>query len=129
MNKKKGRASVKNVSRKAAPRTRGTARTGSAAGVAPLGDRVRLKPLPAEEAGRATSFGIIIPETVDKEKPEQGTVMAVGPGKRDESGRLQPVAVRVGDRVMFSKYGYDEVKVGGTEYYIVSESNILAVIN
>ena len=78
--------------------------------------------------GTTTSFGIIIPETVDKEKPEQGTVIAVGPGKRGEDGRINPVNVSVGDKVMFSKYGYDELKVGGVEYYIVSESNILAVI-
>jgi len=97
-------------------------------GVQPLGDRVLLRPLSPEEAGKTTSFGIIIPETIDKEKPEQGTVIAVGPGKRDENGRVQPVGVSVGDKVMFSKYGYDELKVDGIEYYIVSENNILAII-
>ena len=94
--------------------------------VKPLGDRVVIKPLSAEEAGTVSAFGIIIPDTA-KEKPEQGTVVAVGPGKYEKGDRI-PVSVSVGDRVMFSKYGYDEVKIGGVEYYIVSESNILAVL-
>jgi chaperonin GroES len=93
--------------------------------VSPLGDRVLLKPVAAETT---TSFGIIIPDTA-KEKPEQGTVVAVGPGKRSDDGKLVPVSVKVGERVMFSKYGYDEVKVEGVEYYLVSEANILAVLN
>jgi len=93
--------------------------------VSPLGDRVLLKPLAPETV---TSFGIIIPDTA-KEKPEQGTVVAVGPGKRSDDGKLVPVSVKVGERVMFSKYGYDEVKIGGVEYYLVSEANIIAVIS
>ncbi|HVZ75748.1 MAG TPA: co-chaperone GroES [Candidatus Paceibacterota bacterium] len=98
--------------------------------MAPLGDRVLIKPLsPEEMEGATTSFGIIIPETVNKEKPEQGTVVAVGPGKMGEDGKLSTMTVKVGDKVMFSKYNFDEVKVKGVEYYIVSESNILAVIN
>ncbi len=64
-----------------------------------------------------------------KEKPEQGTVIAVGLGKRTDEGKVVPVSVQVGDRVVFSKYGFDEVKVDGVEYYLVSEANILAVIN
>ena len=98
-------------------------------GIMPLQDRVVLKPLTKEEMGTTTSFGIIIPETVDKEKPEQGTVVAVGPGKLGDDNKIIPVSVKVGDRVMFSKYGFDEIKVAGVEYYIVSESNILAVIS
>lgn len=98
------------------------------AGVQPLGDRVLLKPLSAEELGTRSVSGIIIPETVDKEKSEQGKVVAVGPGKRDENGKIVPMSVKPGDRVMFSKYGYDEVKMNGEEYYIVSESNILAIM-
>lgn len=98
-------------------------------GIMPLQDRVLVKPLTEEEMNTTTtSFGIIIPETVSKEKPEQGTVVAVGPGKMNEDNRLIPMSVKVGDRVMFSKYGYDEVKIDGTEYYIVSEGNILAVL-
>jgi chaperonin GroES len=93
----------------------------------PLGDRVVVKPLSAEEMGMKTASGIIIPDTA-KEKPEQGKVVAVGPGKFEEGMRV-PVGVKVGDRVLFSKYGYDEVKIAGVEYYIVGESNILAILN
>jgi len=92
----------------------------------PYGDRVLVKPLSLEETGQTTSFGIIIPDTA-KEKPEQGRVVAVGAGKRAEDGKLMPPAVKVGDRVMFSKYGYDEVKLGGVEYYLIAESSILLV--
>ena len=94
---------------------------------APLGDRVILRPLSLEETGTKTAAGIIIPDTA-KEKPEQGKVVAVGPGKYEDGMRI-PMSVKVGDRVLFSKYGYDEVKVGGVEYYVVSESNILAVLD
>ena len=97
--------------------------------VEPLHDRVILKPLSAEELGTTTASGIIIPDSA-QEKPEQGTVIAVGPGKWNEDGDARiPVSVSVGDRVLFSKYGYDTIKVGGVEYYVVVESNILAVIN
>lgn len=79
--------------------------------------------------GMKTASGIIIPDTI-KEKPEQGKVVAVGPGKFNEHGNARvPMGVKVGDRVLFSKYGYDEVKIAGVEYYMVSESNILAVLN
>lgn len=132
MNKKKGKKPVKKAVKKTAkskPRAASSISTNSSkSGVQPLGDRVLLKPLTAEEAGQTTSFGIIIPETVDKEKPEQGTVIAVGPGKRGDDNELIPMQVHVGDKVMFSKYGYDELKVSGEEYYIVSESNILAIL-
>ena len=95
--------------------------------VHPLGDRVVVKPLTSEEAGMRTASGIIIPDTV-KEKPEQGKVVAVGPGKFERGARI-PMGVKVGDRVLFSKYGPDEVKVAGQEYFIVKESDILAVIS
>ena len=94
----------------------------------PLGDRVLLRPLSPEETGTKSQFGIIIPDTVGKEKPEQGVVIAIGPGKVGDDNVRIPVEVSVGDRVVFSKYGYDEVKVGGKEYFLVSEQNILAVI-
>lgn len=96
------------------------------ASLAPLGDRVVIRPLSPEELGTTTASGIIIPDTA-QEKATQGEVVAVGPGKYDD-GALVPMTVSVGDTVLFSKYGYDEVKVGGVEYYVVSESNILAVI-
>jgi chaperonin GroES len=105
--------------------TRKTAPTNSnKTGVTPLGDRVLIKPASLEEMeGATTSFGIIIPDTA-KEKPEQGTIVAVGTGKRTDDGKIVPLNVKVGDKVMFSKYGFDEVKVGGEQYYIVSEQNI-----
>jgi chaperonin GroES len=92
--------------------------------ISPLGDRVVVEPLSREEV---TSSGIIIPDTASREKPEQGTVVAVGPGKYDD-GTLVPMTVKVGDQVLFSKYGYDEVKVDGTEYLILPESSVLAIV-
>lgn len=97
--------------------------------IKPLADRVVVRPLTDEEAGSVSVSGIIIPDTAKKEKSEQGVVVAVGAGKWDEDGEKRlPLEVKVGDKVMFSKYGYDEIKLGDTEYYIVSESNILAII-
>jgi chaperonin GroES len=98
-------------------------------GVAPLGDRVVVRPLsPDEIEDKTTSFGIIIPDTVSKDKPEQGEVIAVGEGKWDDGKLIKPT-VKVGDRVVFSKYGYDEIKIGDKEYYILREDNILAIIH
>lgn len=97
-------------------------------GVAPLGDRVVVAPLSADELSKKSPSGIIIPDTISKEKPEQGTVVAVGEGKKDKLGKYIPVGVSVGDKVLFSKYGYDEVTIDGQEYYILKEENILAII-
>ena len=94
--------------------------------VIPLADRVLVKPEETEH--EKTVSGIIIPDTAQKEKPERGKVIAVGEGKRTERGDLVPVRVKIGDTVMFSKYGFDEVKIDDEVYYIVSESSILAVI-
>lgn len=94
--------------------------------IKPLGDRVLVEPLAADEAKKSKS-GIIIPETVSKERGERGTVLSVGPGKRDENGKLVPVAVKKGDKIIFAKYGPDEIKVDDKEYFIISESNILAI--
>jgi chaperonin GroES len=94
----------------------------------PLGDRVIVRPLTAEELGTVSASGIIIPDTAKKEKPEQGMVIAVGLGKWDEDGEKRiPLDVKVGDRVVFSKYGYDELKFENKEYFIVSEASILGV--
>ncbi len=96
--------------------------------IRPLNDRVIVRPLTPEELGTMSASGIIIPETAKKEKPEQGIVIAVGPGKFDEDGEKRiPLDVQIGDRVVFSKYGYDEVKFENKEYYIVSEASILGV--
>lgn len=94
-------------------------------GVLPMGDRVLIKP---EAPEQMTSFGLIIPDSA-KEKPEHGTVVAVGPGRRGDDNDLVPMGVQVGDKVMFSKYGFDEIKVKGVEYYILPESSILAVLS
>ena len=92
----------------------------------PLGDRIVV--LPSEKEGeKKLASGIIIPETVDTEKPAKCDVIAVGVGKY-EDGKRVPMQVRVGDTVLFSKYGYDEVKIEGVEYYILSESNILGIV-
>jgi chaperonin GroES len=98
--------------------------------IKPLGDRVIVRPLTDNEAGTVSASGIIIPDTAKKEKPEQGVVLAVGLGKWDEDGEKRiPLDVKVGDRVVFSKYGYDEIKIENKEYFIVSENSILGIIN
>jgi chaperonin GroES len=94
----------------------------------PLGDRVIVEPTSEHERGKETKSGIFIPETIDKERPEQGVVVAVGPGKVADDGRLVPMSLKAGDKVLFTKYGPDEIKLDGKEYFILSESNILAVI-
>ena len=96
--------------------------------IKPLSDRVIVRPLTEEELGTVSASGIIIPETAKKEKPEQGVVIAVGPGKWDEDGEKRiTMEVKEGDRVVFSKYGFDELKIENKEYFIVSESSILGI--
>lgn len=90
----------------------------------PLHDRVVVKRIEAEEK---TAGGIIIPDTA-KEKPQQGEVVAVGPGGRDETGKLIPIDVQTGDRVLFGKWSGTEVKINGIEYLIMKESDIMGVI-
>lgn len=95
------------------------------ASLKPLGDRVIVKAVSDEEK---TVAGIILPETVDKERPEKGEVIAVGPGKLLENGQRAPMNVTVGDIVMFKKYSPDEIKVGSEEFLVISESDILALV-
>jgi len=95
--------------------------------IIPLGDRVLVKAVDAGE-GKKTASGIIIPETVDKEKPEIGKVVAVGEGRVNDEGVVVPMRVKKGDTIIFSKFGPDEIKVDNDEYLILSESNILAII-
>ena len=90
----------------------------------PLHDRVVLKRIEAEEK---TSGGIIIPDTA-KEKPQQGEVVAVGPGGRDEAGKLIPIDLKAGDRLLFGKWSGTEVKIDGVEYLIMKESDIMGVL-
>jgi chaperonin GroES len=90
----------------------------------PLHDRVVVKRIDAEEK---SSGGIIIPDTA-KEKPSQGEIIAVGPGGRDESGKLVPPDVQAGNRVLFGKWSGTEVKIDGVEYLIMKESDIMGVL-
>ena len=93
------------------------------AGFRPLHDRVLLKRI---EAGEKTAGGIIIPDTA-KEKPAEGEVLAVGPGTRDETGKLQPLEVKTGDRVLFGKWSGTEVILDGADRLIVKEADILGI--
>ena len=93
-------------------------------GFRPLHDRVLVRRVEAEEK---TAGGIIIPDTA-KEKPSQGEVIAVGPGGRDESGKLIPIDIQVGDRVLFGKWSGTEVKIDGQELLIMKESDIMGVL-
>jgi chaperonin GroES len=92
--------------------------------VKPLGDRVLVHPVEQEEVKKG---GIIIPDTA-KEKPQEGKVVAVGPGKRDDNGKLIPMDVKKGDRVLYSKYGGTEIKIDGKDYLIMREDDILGVL-
>ena len=102
--------------------------TTGASPIKPLGDRVIVRPLTDVENGTVSASGIIIPDTAKKEKPEQGIVLAVGAGKWDEDGEKRiPLEVKAGDKVIFSKYGYDEVKINNKDYFIVPENSILGI--
>ena len=90
----------------------------------PLHDRVVIKRIDADEK---TTGGIIIPDTA-KEKPQQGEVVGVGPGGRDEAGKLIPIDLKVGDRVLFGKWSGTEVKIDGVEHLIMKESDIMGVL-
>ncbi|MDP2641851.1 MAG: co-chaperone GroES [bacterium] len=113
--------------------------SGQKSKIMPLADRVLVRPF-TEEAlrlvrqahskqaqGKSPSYGIILPDTVSKEKSAQGKVLAVGEGKWLD-GKLVPIRVKVGDIIFFSKYGYDEVEQDGEELYLLKEDNILAII-
>ena len=117
--KSKGKKQVKSRRKVGTP----TKASGKSALGTPYGDRILVKPQPVEQT---TTFGIIIPDN-SKEKPEQGVVVAVGEGKTSADGKLIPVRVKVGDTIMFSKYGYDEVKINGVEYYLIREDSITYV--
>jgi len=98
--------------------------------IKPLSDHVLIEPLEQEEK---TKSGILLPETAEKEKPEQGKIIAVGPGKKTEDGKIIPMEVKEGDVVLFTKYGPNEVKIEvdgqEKEYLIAKEEDILAIIN
>jgi len=90
----------------------------------PLGSRVVVEPIEQEEV---TAGGIVLPETA-KEKPQKGTILAVGPGDRDEGGKRIPMEVNVGDTVLYAKYAGTEIKVDGKKLLILKESDILAIV-
>jgi chaperonin GroES len=90
----------------------------------PLGDHIIVKPSKPEEV---TKSGIILPGS-SSEKPEQGEVIAVGPGKLNEKGERAPMDVKVGDKVVFKKYSPDEIKIDGEEIYVLSQEDVIAVI-
>ena len=92
--------------------------------IKPLEDRILVQPLEAETT---TSFGLVIPDTA-KEKPQEGKVIATGPGRIDDNGQRVPLDVAEGDVVIFSKYGGTEVKYSGEEYLVLSARDVLAVI-
>ena len=93
--------------------------------VKPLGDRVLVLPIEQDEVKKG---GIIIPDTA-KEKPQEGKIVAVGAGKRDESGKLVPMEVKKGDRVLYGKYSGTEIKVDGKDFLIMREDDILGVLD
>lgn len=92
--------------------------------VKPLSDRIIIKPAPAEEK---TKGGIILPDTA-KEKPVIGEVVAVGPGRKSDDGKLVPLEIKVGDKVLYGKYSGTEVTIDGQEYLIMRESDIFAIV-
>lgn len=93
--------------------------------IKPLSDHVLLEPLKEEQK---TKTGILLPETVEQEKSEQGTVIAVGPGKKGKDGKIISLEIKAGDIVLFTKYGPNEVKVDGKDYLIAEEKDILAIL-
>jgi chaperonin GroES len=90
----------------------------------PLGDRVVIRPTPHEEM---TKSGIVLPDTA-KEKPQEGSIIAAGPGRLNDEGKREPMDVKVGDKVLYAKYAGTEFKIDGEEYLIVSQKDILAAV-
>lgn len=91
----------------------------------PLSNHVIVKAARQEEM---TQSGIVLPGTVDKERPEKGEVIAVGPGKQLDNGQIAPMNVKIGDQVVFKKYSPDEIKIDGDDYLILDENDIVAVL-
>lgn len=93
--------------------------------IKPLSDHILIEPIKEEEK---TKTGILLPETAEKERPEQGRVIAVGPGKKNKKGGYFPLDLKPGQKVLFTKYGPNEIKVDDKEYLIAKEEDILAII-
>lgn len=98
--------------------------TATATSLRPLGDRVVIQPTPREEM---TKTGIVLPDT-SKEKPQEGTIISAGPGRLNDEGIREPMDVKKGDKVLYAKYAGTEFKIDGAEYLIVSQKDILAVV-
>jgi chaperonin GroES len=94
--------------------------------IKPLSDHIVIEPLRGDEKSKG---GILLPQSVEKEKPEQGKVISVGPGKMSSSGKLIPMEVKAGDKVLFTKYGPNEIKIDNKEYLIATQEDILAIID
>ena len=94
--------------------------------IKPLRDNVIIKPMPEEQK---TASGIVLPDTAEKEKPEQGQVIAVGPGRTTDDNKTIQINIQKGDKVLFTKYAPNEIKVNGEEFLVVKEDDILAIIN
>ena len=93
--------------------------------IKPLSDHILIEPITEEQK---TKSGIFLPDTAEKERPEQGRVIAVGPGKTNQAGKRVPLEVKKGNKVLFAKYGPNEIKVGDKEYLIAKEEDILAIL-
>lgn len=93
--------------------------------IKPLSDHILIEPIKGEEK---TKSGILLPDTAEKERPEQGKVIAVGSGKKNASGKVFPMEVKKGDKVLFTKYGPTEIKVDNKEYLIAKQEDILAIV-
>ena len=93
--------------------------------IKPLSDHILIEPVSVEEKTKA---GIFLPQSSDKERPEQGKVVAVGPGKLAKTGERIAIEIKVGDTVLFSKYGPNEIKIDGKEYLIAKQDDILAIL-
>lgn len=93
--------------------------------IKPLHDHVIVKPITVNQT---TISGIVLPDTIDKEKPEKGEIVAIGPGKLTETGTRAPMSVQIGQKVMFKKYAPDEIKIEGEDYLVISDSDIIAII-
>lgn len=91
----------------------------------PLNDKIIVE---ASDDEKTTKSGIVLPDTVNKERPEQGTVISVGPGKMTKSGTRHPLSVKVGQKILFTKYAPNEVEVDDKKYLVISESDVLAII-
>jgi len=93
--------------------------------IKPLADHILIEPIKEEER---TKTGILLPQTAEKERPEQGKVIAVGVGKKGKDGKVTPMEIKIGDVVLFSKYGPTEIKINNKEYLIAKEEDILAIV-